>query len=127
MPADKILEELTDKVGIIKIDVEGGELEVIEGLCDTIKTHRPIISCEVLPAKSYDNSEIERNRIARQKKLEDLITSFGYSIWNILAKNNCLLKINKIPILNDLDRTNYIFVPSSKNKSFERTTSKLKI
>jgi FkbM family methyltransferase len=32
---------------VIKIDVEGAELEVIEGMSDTLSRHQPVILCEV--------------------------------------------------------------------------------
>lgn len=37
-----------DRVGIIKIDVEGAESQVVAGMRGTLRTDRPIIVCEVL-------------------------------------------------------------------------------
>ena len=36
-------------VAVVKIDVEGGELEVIRGLYETLRRCRPFVLCEVLP------------------------------------------------------------------------------
>lgn len=47
-PLDEILQELkVEKVKLIKIDVEGEEKEVVEGLVSTIERYRPIIVLEV--------------------------------------------------------------------------------
>jgi hypothetical protein len=34
-------------VSLIKIDVEGGELDVLQGAAETLKKHRPAIVCEI--------------------------------------------------------------------------------
>ena len=36
-----------EKPSMIKIDVEGMELQVLAGLCKTIKSHKPVIFVEV--------------------------------------------------------------------------------
>ena len=36
-------------VDLIKIDVEGAELDVLEGGLEILERHRPIIICEILP------------------------------------------------------------------------------
>jgi FkbM family methyltransferase len=47
---------LPSKVGsILKVDVEGAELEVIEGLKSWINETRPIIIIEVLPVYTVEN------------------------------------------------------------------------
>ena len=38
---------LAQRVGFIKIDVEGFELDVIEGLAQTISTHKPLVTLEL--------------------------------------------------------------------------------
>jgi len=44
---DEVLDELCiSKVDLIKIDVEGYEVEVVEGLANTIETHSPLILME---------------------------------------------------------------------------------
>lgn len=37
---------------VLKIDVEGAELEVLEGACDLLKRKRPVIICEVCSERS---------------------------------------------------------------------------
>jgi FkbM family methyltransferase len=53
---------------LIKIDVEGMEIDVLRGAEQTIKTHRPLIYMECLPD--------ERSRSALQ-----LLKSLGYATW----------------------------------------------
>ena len=39
-----------DRVDVVKLDVEGGELEVLQGASSVLKKFRPIFICEVLDA-----------------------------------------------------------------------------
>jgi FkbM family methyltransferase len=48
LPLDSILRNL-NRIDWIKIDVEGAEYEVLQGLQETIKAHRPKIIVEVFP------------------------------------------------------------------------------
>lgn len=66
-------------ISIIKIDVEGAELEVLQGLVDTIKTKRPSVIMEILPC--YTNENV--TRIKRQEKVEQLFSSLNYTIFRI--------------------------------------------
>jgi FkbM family methyltransferase len=66
-------------VGLIKIDVEGAEPFVIEGLMKTIQRHRPIIMMEQL-ATSIDSG---RGSSASSRLLEGL----GYSAWELREAN----------------------------------------
>ncbi len=44
---DEALAAVGDEpIGIVKIDVEGGELEVLRGLQGTLARHRPLVVCE---------------------------------------------------------------------------------
>ncbi|HEX9810563.1 MAG TPA: FkbM family methyltransferase [Burkholderiales bacterium] len=69
-----------DGVGIVKIDAEGAEGEVIDGLRHTIRTHRPIIYCEILT--HFVDATKTRRRAAEElwSKLNDL----NYRVLGVL-------------------------------------------
>jgi len=71
---------IEDRISLIKIDVEGGELGVLLGMRAALEKHQPWVICEVL----------RRDRFADPKRYEkrctdlwDVIRSVGYQVWNI--------------------------------------------
>ena len=96
---------LDEEIAIIKIDVEGTELEVIKELYGCITRFRPFIICEILPAYSIENLI----RIERQTKVEELLKMSNYQMAIIDTKINV---VDSIPIHSDIDRCNYLFFPS---------------
>ncbi len=101
-----------DSVGLIKIDVEGAELEVIQSLYPVFLDWRPITLLEVLPVYSEDN----RMRQQRQEQLEGLFADLNYSFFRV-EKNSGnefigLRKIETIGIHSDLSQCDYIVVPN---------------
>jgi hypothetical protein len=101
------------KVGVLKIDVEGAELEVLESFTEVIKRDSPLIMVEILPAYDIKNS----NRIVRQNKIRELLINNHYSIFRILKKNDEFKDIQNIPafeIHSDLNLCDYILVPDEK-------------
>jgi FkbM family methyltransferase len=67
-------------IGLVKIDVEGAELEVITGLRDLLQQQRPPVLCEVLftdPKASLEHSR-ERNQA-----LESVLRDIDYRILQI--------------------------------------------
>jgi Methyltransferase FkbM domain len=62
------LEERLPLPDVLKIDVEGAELEVLEGASDLLKRKGPVIICEVSPERS--------------EKVTDLFKRFGYKIYD---------------------------------------------
>jgi FkbM family methyltransferase len=98
----------TDQVSIIKIDVEGFELEVIKGLSTLINSDKPYIICEILPTYSTDN----KTRVDRQEEITSRLKKEGYVILRIL-KDATLHKINDIEIHSDIDLCYYLFVHES--------------
>jgi len=73
---DEEIEKLSlkEKIGLIKIDVEGHEPFVIEGLQKTISSHRPIIFWE-----AFNRSEAE--------KTKNLLAEMGYDYFYHLTTN----------------------------------------
>ncbi len=95
---------------IIKIDVEGGELEVIKGLKELLSLKRPYIIIEILPI--YDKENI--SRLNRQNELEVILNDNGYCILQINTKLLTLNLKNTIGIHNSMDQVDYILAPIEK-------------
>lgn len=92
---DEVLNEMgITHVSAIKIDVEGAELQVMEGLKGTLNAQRPPVIFEVLPnfsgieKRTWHRPEIcERNRVSA-KNIFSLLSSMGYQIFQI-DENTC--------------------------------------
>lgn len=111
-------------ISILKIDVEGAELEVINSFADEITDKEPIILIEILPTYSDKNMF----RIERQEKIQELLLGKGYHIYNVQKENDILIgikKIKKIEIHSDLNKCDYVLVPNSKKDTFEKNTNTL--
>ena len=125
---DEVMAELKiPSVAAIKIDVEGGELEVIEGLSDTIREKMPVIIFEVVNhdlAVTGENLDARavQFREGRTEKMECLLRGQGYEIHNVLP-GNILRRVGKIqPAMSaDLSNTNYVAVSRQDVDSFLRT------
>lgn len=107
----EVLQLGTHKAGIVKIDVEGGELEVIKGVMPVLRRDRPIIICEVLPVYEVSNTQ----RLARQEELESLIKSLQYQL-SLIDATGTLRLIDSIGIHSDINRINYLFFPKEKRE-----------
>jgi FkbM family methyltransferase len=107
-----------NNISIIKIDVEGFELDVLEGMQNTLKKHKPIIICEVLP--NYGN--VDSDRWKRQLNLENLLNSLGYSIYQIQENSSMLLNKKAFGEFHSMEQTNYIFAPLEKLNMLESIT-----
>jgi FkbM family methyltransferase len=108
-PGDTFARELGDEVAAVKIDVEGGELEVLQGLHATVTRHRPFILCEILPVFERE-SETGRFRLRRQRDVESLLSRWRYRIFRIHL-DGTLSELDEIEAHADLTRCNYLFAP----------------
>ena len=76
-------------MSILKIDVEGAELDVLLGLDQWINANQPIILLEILPVYESGHGE----RLERQKKIEGLLQNWRYKISRIKKKHPLHLEI----------------------------------
>ena len=95
----KTIDELSfdNKISFIKIDVEGHELEVIEGAKNTIKRDKPVLLVEI--EKQYTKKEVAESI--------NFINSLGYKSYFFNKKD-----LKSTTELNNLDLfNNFIFFP----------------
>lgn len=108
-------------IGIIKIDVEGAELEVLKALAAVIRQHQPLILIEILPVYSENNVL----RKTRQIELEELIASYQYVVFRV-EKTHAgefiqITKISAIGIHSDLNQCEYVLVPQAQADAVEKS------
>jgi FkbM family methyltransferase len=108
-----------NKFSILKIDVEGAELEVIKSFYSAIEEYKPIILIEILPAYNAENL----TRIVRQKELLEIVRSLDYSVFRVIKQNDIfidLLEVPDIEIHSDLNSCEYVMVPNFKKEKLKK-------
>jgi FkbM family methyltransferase len=106
-----------DEISVLKVDVEGAELEVLQSFESEIATHQPIIMIEILPAYNAEN----KTRIDRQNAIQSLLKKHQYNIFRVMKENEKLTElkaINEVGIHGDLNACEYVMVPSAKTAAF---------
>jgi len=100
----------SQKAAIIKIDVEGAELEVVRGLTPWVTRDRPFILIEILPVHSADN----QFRIHRQSDLEQWFRDQKYGLFRVLKSKNGdfsrMERIHEIGVHSDLSLCDYVAI-----------------
>jgi len=122
VPGDNILPSFElISLSIIKIDVEGGELDVINGLTHTIKAYMPYIFFEVLPhylfvTQQELDEDTKRYRDHRHAQTERVLLNHGYVIYQIRPEEG----LRKVNVLKAAKRQlfYYVAVPSKEEKKF---------
>ena len=106
-----------NKIELIKIDVEGAELEVLQSCKEIIAKHKPLIIIEILPVYTSDNL-IRRQR---QEKIEELISLLNYKIYLIKkGRNECFNTLEEketIGIHDNIINIDYLLTPAQLNQS----------
>jgi FkbM family methyltransferase len=106
------------KIDLVKIDVEGAELEVISGMKYSIMDWKPIIICEVLDAYSLDALNFTQ---VRANKLCELLEELDYKIIHLETNkvNDLIVRFTKVDEFiinlwsnNSYYLNDYIFCPS---------------
>lgn len=61
---------------VVKIDVEGAEMEVLRGMRETLVKHRPVVICEI------DDGELEGLQ-TKTKECETFLRDLGYATYSL--------------------------------------------
>lgn len=122
---DEVVAELElNPISTIKIDVEGAELEVLEGLSNTIREQQPFIIFEVL--NSYLvlsgeklDEEVIRFRRERIDGMERTFRNAGYEIYQVLPAS----RLKRVETIRpgsspDLSATNYVAIAKNRKAAF---------
>ena len=120
---DNIFPELDiNTISLIKIDVEGSELEVLQGMMATVEKFKPPILCEVLFTDRKADLLFMRDR---NEVLVKLLDKWEYSIFQIIKNYNGskvidFKKISSFSIeywnLSNKDLCDYLFIPKEKEE-----------
>ena len=89
--------EIGNKIGLIKIDVEGHERNVLQGGIETVKNNKPVLLVEI---------EERHTKIPITETI-NFIKSIGYK--GFISKENNLLEIDKVSNLKK--ENNFFFLP----------------
>jgi FkbM family methyltransferase len=103
-------------ISTVKIDVEGGEPEVVAGMQETLRQHRPFVFFEVLNHfLAVTGQELDAHTISfreeRTSQLESMLRDLGFCIFNIRPGNK-LIEVPQIQatVSHDLKITDYVAV-----------------
>ncbi|MCB2074243.1 MAG: FkbM family methyltransferase [Novosphingobium sp.] len=103
---------IPETISIVKIDVEGGEASVIEGIRTFLAHQRPFVLTEILPAYSADNVA----RVTRQQTVESILAQHDYAMFRIRCDERErfleLVPIEEIGIQTDLANIDYLMAPA---------------
>jgi FkbM family methyltransferase len=99
------------KVAIVKVDVEGAELEALASLSGAIAQDRPILLMEVLPV--YSDKNVRRK--ARQDEIERILSDADYAIYRIRKGAGDSLvgveRLERFDVHSDLTKCDYLIAP----------------
>jgi FkbM family methyltransferase len=121
-PLDTIAKDvLPDNIGIVKIDVEGAELEAITGMKRFLIERRSLVTCEVLHAHSSEQLSMVS---VRNDQLIRLLNEIDYRPYRLL-KDQAQTRIVGLEFINSFNEEvwnpntspalcDYLFVPGEK-------------
>ena len=108
---------LHGSLGVVKVDVEGAEFEVLAGMKEHLKRDRPAIVLHLPPVHRDSHTE----RLHRQEKMQGLLSSLDYRLHRILWDGTCISLhaiTGPIGIHSEPDWSNYLAVHVSREAAF---------
>ena len=111
------------ELGVVKVDVEGGEADVLTSMRKALVEFRPWLIVEILPC--YDKSNVERVR--RQISIEELMRDVEYNLFRIIKTDSNdwhgVKAIDKIGIHASIEMCDYVFCPYEDAERFSAAVS----
>lgn len=108
-----------DTIALIKVDVEGAELEVFQTLQRAILSSRPLILVEILPI----NDGKDGVKSSRQKQIKALFEKLQYKIYRISKTDDSrycgLEKVNLTGVNQNPHLRDYLFIPAEQAEVME--------
>ena len=107
---------------LAKIDVEGHELAVFQGMRECLSRDRPLVLCEILgPGKEAADPPFVHER---NDRTISLILSLGYAVFQIVKTGEFDLaprleqvtKLARVPYEQSKDLSDYLFVPQEREE-----------
>ena len=99
-------------IASIRNVLPGGELEVLEGLRETLRRQRPVVICELLPVYGLEEP-IGIFRKDRQDRIERILAEENYRIARI-GRDGSLQPLERLEIHSDLTRCDHAFLPGEE-------------
>ena len=128
--ADQLIRQVTsNRVGVVKIDIEGGELEALSGLAGILQDDMPPVVMEVLPAScdldpaAPDTVAGVRLRLERMAKLSALLREFDLIPLRLMPQGT-LQEVDSFDSKQYVpELTNYLLFPSRSRLSIREIAS----
>jgi FkbM family methyltransferase len=105
---------IPERIGFLKIDVEGAELDVLQGFAPQLRDFRPVVLTEILPVYNDENVA----RLERQETIERLMRDLGYRCYRVMHPNGNfaeLVPIDSIGIHSKVEWSDYLWVPDDRD------------
>lgn len=103
-------------LGVIKIDVEGSEADVIATLEAALTENAPWLVVEILPCYRADN----HGRIGRQGSIESILARAAYDMYRVIKRANGqldhLIRIDVFGIHGNMGWVDYVFCPQTESE-----------
>jgi FkbM family methyltransferase len=101
-----------DKVDLMKVDAEGGELQIFNGAKTLLSRFRPLIICEVL-------DKVTRPWGYPAREIVERLRTYGYGWFEILPDGSLLLHHPRNEYPEEV--RNFLAVPDEKQKNLQHT------
>jgi FkbM family methyltransferase len=113
--------EFPDGIAVVKVDVEGAELEVLRGLRATIERYRPSFYCEIWPPAG-GGDETDRKRIERIEAVLALLKDYRYRVLGAREPGE-LFQVHDVDSMKQACRPEFLLVHQDDLDAFLRIFS----
>ena len=116
---DFLINRAINDLALIKIDVEGAELDVLKGMVGSLKRYQPLVICEVLFTDRHANLRFMEER---NTEFKNILIELEYQIFRIVKdqKSNGIQYLerltdfeNKYWKRDNANLCDYLFIPES--------------